>query len=518
MAHGYMVPRWAILALALFAATAAGQDKIAPEARKGEPWALTVTPDGRKLAAARGFQDAGGALVVWDLIDGTQTILGEYKRGLLAAAFSPDGSKLACGGFDSVLRVFDMANGKLLHQFTGNKGPINAIAWAPDGSLVATAGLDKTVRLWDLDNGRQLHAFEGHAEWVLNLAYSPDNRWLVSAGKDQVLKIWDIESKKERFNLTGHKSGIQSVAISPDARVIASGSWDQHIRLWDAATGKEKFLLKGHTNGVFALRFTPDSKALVSASGAYNYPNGQGEIKFWDVETGKDRATLFGHVGGIWSVAFSPDGRTLYTGGADQTIKIWEVATERQRLALLTMGKGEPSKDKTELTPEDLQRIGKALSGADARLAYAAVRQLVRAPTQAVPWLCKLVQPADANRQKQLRRWIAQLDDEDAAVRAAAAEQLEKAGPAALPILRQVAEEAAVPELRQRAAELLKKIGPGGGISEQVHLGRALEALELIGNAEAQAHLAMLAKGPADTWLTRAAQQSLHRIERRMSQ
>jgi hypothetical protein len=115
---------------------------------------------------------------------------------------------------------------------------------------------------------------------------------------------------------------------------------------------------------------------------------------------------------------------------------------------------------------------------------------------------------------KQMRRWVAELENDDAAARAETARRLEEGGPAALTLLRQVAADAAIPLLRERAAELLKKLAPGGGVSETVHLGRALEALEMIGNTAALAHLGFLAKGPADSLLVREARDALKRLER----
>jgi hypothetical protein len=60
-------------------------------------------------------------------------------------------------------------------------------------------------------------------------------------------------------------------------------------------------------------------------------------VKLWDVASGQERATLKGHAAGVSSVAFSPDGKTLATGSADNTVRLWRAATEREVLARIKM-------------------------------------------------------------------------------------------------------------------------------------------------------------------------------------
>jgi WD40 repeat protein len=75
------------------------------------------------------------------------------------------------------------------------------------------------------------------------------------------------------------------------------------------------------------LAFTSDGKKLLSG-GADN------TIKIWDVENGKELIALKGHSGPILQIGIAPDGKTAYSASKDGTLKIWDVATGTDKTVL----------------------------------------------------------------------------------------------------------------------------------------------------------------------------------------
>ena len=129
-----------------------------------------------------------------------------------------------------------------------------------------------------------------------------------------------------------------AVAATPKADVApisASASPMVKRSLVDAlAAGFEPVADWGHVNSIVSVAVSPDGGTLASAA----YGN---MIKLWDVASGRERRTLTLHGTVAQSVAFSPDGRTLASGmgwGNDHTIKLWDVASGRELRTLTGHG------------------------------------------------------------------------------------------------------------------------------------------------------------------------------------
>ncbi|MEL6856705.1 MAG: hypothetical protein AAFO83_16635, partial [Cyanobacteria bacterium J06607_13] len=90
-----------------------------------------------------------GTTRLWTLTGELLTAMTNDKP-IWDVAFSPDGQRIAAGGVDSQVRVWDQ-QGNLQALLNRHVNEVRSVAFSPDGQQLLTASLDRTVRLWQLN-------------------------------------------------------------------------------------------------------------------------------------------------------------------------------------------------------------------------------------------------------------------------------------------------------------------------------------------------------------------------------
>lgn len=176
---------------------------------------------------------------------------------------SVDGSTLASGGEDGVLKLWDHATGTLSRHSSGHTGWIHATAVARGGSVVATGGDDADIRLWDNASGTVIAVLTGHTRRVRSLVFTHDGTRLISAAEDCLISVWDVEHRTMLRPPTVVPVPVWSIAVSPDDQLIAVGGQDEFVRLIDLADGRITAEQVGHDDWVRAVAFS-DPRTLVA--------------------------------------------------------------------------------------------------------------------------------------------------------------------------------------------------------------------------------------------------------------
>ncbi len=248
-----------------------------------------------------------------------------HSGSVNALAISPDGSRLASGGDDMHIILWDYASRQPLGEpLSGHTAKLLSLAFSPDGKTLASASADGSVRLWEVQSGRPLgEPLLAHKDAVNSVVFSPDGKLLASAGTDGSVILWDMETRREITRARSEENAkVYHVNFSPDGSLLAFCSADQLIYLWDIAKRQPFHApLRGHADRVYRAIFSPDGSALVSGGD-------DNRVFFWDVESGEQMGAPLKLPGQVGSLVFSPDGKTLAVGSGSG-IYLWDYATRR---------------------------------------------------------------------------------------------------------------------------------------------------------------------------------------------
>jgi WD40 repeat protein len=69
---------------------------------------------------------------------------------------------------------------------------------------------------------------------------------------------------------------------------------------------------------VWGVALAPDGKRALSGGADRT-------MRLWDVETGKEEHKFERHTDWVWGVAFTPDGKRVLSGSADSTMRLWSM-------------------------------------------------------------------------------------------------------------------------------------------------------------------------------------------------
>ncbi len=158
--------------------------------------ALAFSPDGRGLAAA----GRSGTIRVWDASTGkVRGDLEGHQRRVRALAYSPDGARLVSAGEEQSIRLWDVSRLGDLKTLPVRPGVVLSLAFCGP-ERVAAGGSDNVIRIWDLSTGTEQLRLLGHTGSVSALVWDTRAEVLVSGSFDTTVRFWPLRTNMDAIS------------------------------------------------------------------------------------------------------------------------------------------------------------------------------------------------------------------------------------------------------------------------------------------------------------------------------
>ena len=228
------------------------------ESREHEPTPIAFSQDGKQVGFVRSWQ----MVEVRSAGTGKARVFNVDGPRITCLAIAPDGRSVATGAADGSIRLWRVSDGTLLSRMAQPQGTVFSLAFSPDGQRLAAGGFDAT-RVWNVKQRIELAPFNGTRFPSWAVAFSPDGRKLAADGCSSI-RIWDVNTGQIASRLSKPEPGLRrGLAFSPDGRTLASDGGTS-VLLWNLEAGKPMAKLAPMESPVAFFQFSKEGKSVTT--------------------------------------------------------------------------------------------------------------------------------------------------------------------------------------------------------------------------------------------------------------
>jgi WD40 repeat protein len=250
--------------------------------------------------------------------------IGAHAGTVYSVYLSNDGARLATGGDDAVVRLWDVTSGCCLMTYEGHCRGVTQAFLTSQCERLLTLDRDGVLKLWEVSNGRCLATYPIRAyAWA---SVSADGHRLTARLRDGTSMLLNVQTGKILFKQdAGPERRWRPFAISLDGKRVATVSQDGRAEVYDVDAGTCLMRCGGSDRQITHASLSPDGTLLVTSSL-------RGPVELWGVDDGTCRRH-FGRqrreAAHYQQLHVTANGNRMVTIHSEAGVRLWDLKSGR---------------------------------------------------------------------------------------------------------------------------------------------------------------------------------------------
>eukprot|EP00922_Rhytidocystis_sp_ex-Travisia-forbesii_P064623 GHVS01095995.1.p1 GENE.GHVS01095995.1~~GHVS01095995.1.p1 ORF type:complete len:498 (-),score=72.93 GHVS01095995.1:105-1598(-) len=211
---------------------------------------------------------------------GRYPIHSSTEKGVRCVDIDPKNpNRIATGGMDNAVVLFDTQTNKSVGKLLGHRQPINSVKVHPRHDVVLSCSDDRSIRVWAehaQGSWGVSHVIRKHKAEVCDLSLHPLDNYFASSSRDRSWAFYEIESGRCLKTSADLACEYRCLSFHPDGMILAGGGSDGGVHIWDLKGVAFRAALTGHDRAVTGMSFSENGFYMATASE-------DGTVRLWDL-------------------------------------------------------------------------------------------------------------------------------------------------------------------------------------------------------------------------------------------